>query len=113
MVWLHALSDRAHPSLQLLLDPPPARWGLRGDPYLWQELTQALAEQPLPPSPAAADALLASLYCQLVGEAPNVGRQPFVARYAHGGLSSGRVAADFWLTQGFPLLKKRLLAQLP
>ena len=48
-----------------------------------------------------------------MGEAPNVGRQPFVARYAHGGLSSGRVAADFWLTQGFPLLKKRLLAQLP
>ena len=78
-----------------------------------QELAQALAERPLPTSPAAVDVLLASLYFQLVGEAPLAGRQPFVPRYAHGGMSSGHVAADFWLTQGLPLLKKRLLAQLP
>jgi hypothetical protein len=101
------------PHLQLLLHPPPTQWGLRGDPYLWQELAQALAKWPLPASPAAADALLTALYLELVGEAPNAGRQPCVARYAHGGMSSGHVAADFWLTQGFPLLKSRLLAQLP
>ncbi|GAB3637370.1 hypothetical protein GCM10027422_29600 [Hymenobacter arcticus] len=102
-----------NPDLQLLIQPTPAQWGLRGDPDLWQELGQALAEQPLASSPAAADALLASLYLALVGEAPATGRQPFVARYAHGGMSSGRVSADFWLTQGFPLLKSRLLAPRP
>jgi hypothetical protein len=48
-----------------------------------------------------------------VGEAPSAGRRPFVARYAHGGMSSGYVDADFWLTQGLPLLKSRLLALLP
>lgn len=98
MAGLHALGPVTTPSLQQLLHPPPSRWGLRGDPYLWQELAQALAEQPLPTSAAAADALLTSLYLALVGEAPAAGRQPFVAHYAHGGMSSGHVAADFWLT---------------
>jgi hypothetical protein len=97
-------------SIHQYLSEAPARWGLRGDPYLWQELTHALAEQPLPTHEAEADALLAGLYLELVGEALVPGRRPFVARYAHGGMSSGHVAADFWLTEGLPLLKSRLLA---
>ena len=99
-------------SLLAVCQPPPARWGLRGDLYLWQELTQALAEQPLPTTPGAVDNLLASLYEQLVGEAPRAGRHPCVARYAHGGMSSGYVDADFWLAHGLPLLRQRLLALL-
>ena len=99
-------------SLPAILQPLPPRWGLRGDPYLWQELAQALAERPLPDSPAAADALLASVYLALVGEAPSPGRHTYVARYAHGGMSSGYVDADFWLAHGLPLLKRRLLALL-
>lgn len=98
-------------SLAFVCQPPPPRWGLRGDPYLWQELAQALAEQPLPTS-AAVDEVLAALYQKLVGEAPGPGRYTFVARYAHGGMSSGYVDAGFWLTHGLPLLKRRLLALL-
>jgi len=56
------------------------------------------------------DDALASLYLKLVGEAPSAGRCTFVAHFAHGGMSSGYVDADFWLTQGLPLLKRRLLA---
>jgi hypothetical protein len=99
-------------SLTFVCQPPPAQWGLRGDPYLWQELVQALAKQTLPDSPAAVDALLVSLYLSLVGEAPCPGRYPYVARYAHGGMSSGYVDADFWLAQGLPLLRGRLLTLL-
>lgn len=99
-------------SLAAVCQPPPARWGLRGDPYLWQELAQALAAQPLPASPAAVDSYLTSIYEQLVGEAPHAGRYTFVARFAHGGMSSGHVDAGFWLTQGLPLLRGRLLALL-
>lgn len=47
-----------------------------------------------------------------MGEAPVAGRYPLVARYQGGGMSSGRIDAGFWLTQDFPLLKRRLLAQL-
>lgn len=90
---------------------PPARWGLRGYPYRWQELEQALAELPPPASPAALNGLLRTLYERLVGEAPVAGNYPFVARYQGGGMSSGRVDASFWLTRGFPLLKGQLLAR--
>lgn len=99
-------------SLARVFQPPPPRWGLRGDPYLWQEMEQALAAAPLPASPAALADLLANLYLQLVGEAPHASRHTFVARFAHGGMSSGYVDADFWLTQGLPLLQRRLLALL-
>ena len=99
-------------SLRAVCQPPPARWGLRGDPYLWEDLAQALAGQPLPTSPAAVDNLLRSLYEQLVGEAPRAGCYTFVARYAHGGMSSGYVDANFWLAHGLPLLRRRLLALL-
>jgi len=85
---------------------------LRGDPYLWQEMEHALAAAPLPASPAAVADLLANLYLQLVGEALHAGRHTFVARFAHGGMSSGYVDADFWLTQGLPLLQRRLLTLL-
>jgi molybdenum cofactor cytidylyltransferase len=99
-------------ALQHVFQPPPPRWGLRGDPYLWQDLEQALAAQPQPGSPAAVDALLARLYLALVGENPSAGHRTYVPRYAHGGLSSGYVDADFWLTQGLPLLRQRLLGLL-
>ena len=85
---------------------------MRGDPYLWQEMERTLAAAPLPASPAALADLLANLYLKLVGEAPRAGRQTFVARFAHGGMSSGYVDADFWLTPCLPLLQRRLLALL-
>ncbi|MDO7874401.1 hypothetical protein Q5H93_06625 [Hymenobacter sp. ASUV-10] len=92
-------------SLRQIFQPTPGQWGLRGDPYLWQELEQVFAQLQPPADPAAADALLQALYINLVGEAPAPGRPAFVARYAHGGMSSGQVDADFWLTRGFPLLR--------
>jgi hypothetical protein len=63
-------------ALRQIFHPTPGQWGLRGDPYLWQELEQVFA-QPLA-SPAAADALLRTLYANVVGEAPAPGRQVFV-----------------------------------
>ena len=99
-------------SLTFVFQPLPTQWGLRGDPYLWQELEQTLADRPLPASAAAIDDLLSSCYLSLVGEAPSAGRRTFVARYAHGGMSSGYVDADFWLARGLPLLRHRLLALL-
>lgn len=71
-----------------------------------------MAEQPLPTTAAAVDDLLVGLYQKLVGEAPSAGRHTYVARYAHGGMSSGYVDADFWLATGLPLLRGRLRALL-
>lgn len=85
---------------------------LRGDPYLWQELEQAFAHLQLPKSAADIDTLLSTLYHNLVGEPLATGRQPFVQRYSHGGMSSGHIEANFWLETGFPNLKRRMLELL-
>ncbi|SHK71495.1 hypothetical protein SAMN02746009_01445 [Hymenobacter psychrotolerans DSM 18569] len=95
--------------LQFIFHPTPDQWGLRGDPALWQELEYVCATLQLPTSPAAIDQLLAFLYHNLVGEEPVAGHRPYVPRYQGGGMSGGHVSADFWLTQGFPTLKSRML----
>ncbi|RZK33204.1 MAG: hypothetical protein EOO61_15710 [Hymenobacter sp.] len=95
--------------LQRIFHPKPDQWGLRGDPYLWQELEYVCTSLQLPGSAAEIDSLLQCLYLNLVGEALAHGRQPFVARYQGGGMSSGHLEANFWLERGFPLLKSRML----
>lgn len=94
--------------LQQLFHPNPGQWGLRGDPYLWQELEHVFATLQIPRNLDSVEALLQCLYVNLVGESPLPGSRPFIARYEGGGMSSGYISADFWLEVGFPLLKSRI-----
>ena len=94
-----------------LFDQPPGQWGLRGDPFLWEEMAQALAETDLPHSPAELIVLLESTFAQLVGEPLDPSKHSvFVERYSHGGMSSGCVSPAFWHESGFPLLQARCVA---
>ncbi len=81
--------------MQRVFQPPTAQWGLRGDSFFWQELTQDLVELLPLTSPDAIDSLLLALHERLVGESPITGRYPFVARYQRGDMSSGRVDGSF------------------
>ena len=90
-----------------LFTPEPGRWGLRGDPYLWRELASELENVALPATPAAFDALLAATFQRLVGVDARAEAPVFVARYSHGGMSSGRVDPAFWRHTGLPLLRLR------
>ncbi|WP_185094960.1 transposase [Streptomyces sp. PanSC19] len=92
-----------------LFDPAPARWGLRGDPHVWQALRDALSVTDVPPSAEAVAGLLRATFEELVevdlhGEpAPHVYRE----RYAHGGTSGGMVHLDTWRQTLLPLLVER------
>ncbi|MFA5684470.1 MAG: hypothetical protein WCZ65_01755 [Lysobacteraceae bacterium] len=91
-----------------LFQPPPARWGLRGDPHLWAEMASTLAGCAIPPDAAQLDSLLQATFARLVGtpldsSAPSI----HVQRYAHGGMSSGQVSPAFWRETGFALLRAR------
>ncbi|MGW4161376.1 hypothetical protein [Streptomyces sp. NPDC004788] len=92
-----------------LFDPAPGRWGLRGDPFVWQALRDTLSGADVPPSAEAVAGLLRATFEELVevdllGEpAPHVYRQ----RYAHGGMSSGMVHLDMWRHTLLPLLVER------
>lgn len=110
-MWVHVSGERPN-SIAALFAPKPQTWGLRGDPYLWDELAAALGELAPPTSAAQLEALIAAAYLRLTG-APLERDEPlFVARYAHGGMSSGMVYPPFWRETAFPLLLRRYLAAM-
>ncbi|ALK33206.1 hypothetical protein Bpla01_64820 [Burkholderia plantarii] len=99
-----------HGGLAALFAPPPARWGLRGDPYLWDALRARLAGTPLPESDEALDACIALAYAGLTGQPLALSEPVHVPAFAHGGMSSGMVSPAFWTDVALPLLRQRLAA---
>jgi len=90
--------------LRQIFEPKPHTWGLRGDPYLWEELQSQLGELQMPES---AETLSEWLYCAYYAltKRPLANGEPFVVeRYKHGGMSSGGISPKFWLETGMPLL---------
>jgi hypothetical protein len=85
----------------------PARWGLRGDPYLWREMKEILEDHPYPATEDQFMALLERTYQHLIGVPLTQRETIFVERYSHGGLSSGSVSPQFWVEQAMPLLLAR------
>jgi hypothetical protein len=95
-------------SVSDLFEPQPIQWGFRGDPYLWAEMSTALAGVAVPSSAEQFTRLLEDTFAELVGAPLNSPQSSvFVERYSHGGMSSGRVSLAFWRDRGFPLLQAR------
>ena len=86
----------------------PESWGLRGDPYFWEELKQRLAGIPLPYEPESLAQDITRIFKEVTGEQLSSKAQPWVEKFAHGGMSSGMVCGSFWLEQAMPLLRGRL-----
>lgn len=90
-----------------LFQEKPGRWGLRGDPYLWQELETHFAHIPLPNSPEQLEQLLAQAF-ETLTDRPITAEKHFpVARYPRGGMSGGLVSPQFWRETAVPLLLSR------
>ncbi|MBN3725746.1 MobA protein [Burkholderia sp. Ac-20379] len=90
----------------LFADPAP--WGgLRGDDYFWPAMRDAVRGEPLPDSLAALDARIAALYEHWTGQPLSSNERIFIAEFAHGGMSSGRVHPPFWNDIALPLLRAR------
>ena len=94
-----------------LFEPLPTQWGLRGDPYLWAEMTAALNETSITESWSELQELLEQTFLKLVGSPLN-SEAPFafIERYNRGGMSSGKVSVVFWRTTAMPLLQSRYMA---
>ncbi len=100
-------------SLSDLFQTEPITWGCRGDPYLWQEMSEVLATQPLPPSEAQLAEILEATFERLVGLPTSAQESSvFIERHAHGGMSSGHISLKFWRETALPLLLARYHAAL-
>ena len=91
-----------------IFDEAPHSWGLRGDPYFWDDLKQHFADTKLPYSVNAFVEEINSFFEKTTGEKLTKECQVYVEKYSHGGMSSGLVSGSFWIEQAIPLLLKRL-----
>ncbi|MEK6348478.1 MAG: MobA protein [Burkholderia sp.] len=80
---------------------------LRGDDYFLEAMRDAVRGEPLPDSLAALDARIAALYEHWTGQPLSATEPIFIAEFAHGGMSSGRVHPPFWNDTVLPLLRER------
>ena len=97
-----------------LFDPEPTRWGLRGDPWVWQAMRDHLAGAYLPPSLGEVEAMLYAAFNRLVAVDLATEIEPSVFReeFAHGGMSSGGIHLETWRVDLIPLLVDRARALL-
>ena len=90
-----------------LFGDEPNQWGLRGDPYLWQELRQAFEKEGVPALTADFNNRLNELYQRLIGEELGLSENVYIERYPPAGMSGGMVSSKFWKDIGFKLLLQR------
>lgn len=97
-------------SVAELFREEPIQWGLRGDPYLWREMAEHLADTPWPASEEELTRRLLQLFEQLAGISLDDPNPVHLTRHAHGGMSSGMISSTFWRERAIPLLVERYQA---
>lgn len=90
-----------------LFDPMPSQWGLRGDPFLWMEMRQALCHVPIPVDDNTTERILLGCFASLTGEEPRPDKNLGIKRFARGGMSSGMLCGETWADQLLPKLRQR------
>ncbi|MBM7648176.1 hypothetical protein JOC78_001118 [Bacillus ectoiniformans] len=96
-------------SVSIIFQSKPEQWGLRGDPYLWDELEQEFTDISLPCSKMCFIGHFKNHFHKLTNHPFDTDTDSFtMEEYDHGGMSSGQISVRFWRERGLPLLLKRL-----
>jgi hypothetical protein len=93
--------------MKVIFQKEPAQWGFRGDPYLWRDLQEYMCSAKQPQNEEAFEKLFKEAFAHLTGKELERNSMIYVEKYNHGGMSGGRIAVEFWVDTGLPLLKKR------
>ena len=94
--------------LSLIFERKPRQWGLRGDPYLWEEMKERCAGESLDFDDYGVAGLVCEYFEEATGQPLTFDAKAYVERFAHGGMSSGSVSGEFWITRGIPFLIENL-----
>jgi hypothetical protein len=92
-----------------LFTPVPLRWGLRGDPHLWEAMRLQFAQDALPADQWALIDAVRAAFEELTGVrlGANIGHVPIPAYRTGSGISDGVVDGDWWHDVGQALLLDR------
>jgi hypothetical protein len=85
----------------------PEYWGLRGDPYLWEEMCLDSRDVKLLENEIQMEEYFYRLFYKLIGYEITMDKNIYVKRYSHGGMSSGYISPNWWTKIGIPLLLDR------
>lgn len=91
-----------------IFEDTPRQWGLRGDPYLWEEMRNEFSAVPVTISLEDFEKRFKEAFEKITGVPLTRGCHIFLSKYAHGGMSSGQICGEFWIDNAFPLLLERL-----
>ncbi len=90
---------------------PMSQWGLRGDPYLWEEMRRVFKPVPLPDSADSLQAMIEAAFFVLTSHPINTDEEFFIIdRFEGGGMSSGGICPPFWREEVIPLIIERFAA---
>lgn len=82
----------------------PEQWGFRGDPFFWEDLKQYFDTIDMPYDEWELTKDIYRLFYEITRERLTLEATPYVEKYAHGGMSDGKVRGCFWIKQGIPFL---------
>ncbi len=85
----------------------PEQWGLRGDPYLWDDLSQYFSNINSELTPEEFVCEFQKAYELYTGQNLACMEYIHIPKYSHGGMSSGTVCPEFWNNKALPLLTER------
>lgn len=88
-----------------LMSKKPASWGLRGDPFLWEDIKNSYKDQIL--DYYYLEMEIENIYFNLTEHTFDDG-DFFFEKYSHGGLSSGMVSSDFWRNKFISIIRDRI-----
>ncbi len=90
-----------------IFEPTPEKWGLRGDPYLWEDLKKSIKDEGISQDLSEFENQILRLFMQKTGKSIFDKNSVFVDEYAKGGMSSGQVSIDTWRNKLIPLIMTR------
>lgn len=86
----------------------PEKWGFRGDLYFWDYLEKIFDNYELPFNYDELEKIIKKEHLKLTGvelTKESIGKSE---KFEYGGMTSGGICGEFWITEALPLLKERL-----
>ena len=99
------------PHVSDVLSEKPKQWGLRGDPWFWEDLKTEFAFDDISITEEELIARITRLFEVKTGEALTEDAKCYVKEYDHGGMSHGHVSGEWIINSCIPLLLDRLKAE--
>jgi hypothetical protein len=94
-------------SIATFFEEKTYQWGLRGDPHLWNEMSEHFAHIPIPDSADELVHLIEAAFELSTGHSILEEANFYVERFSHGGMSSGVVSPEFWRDKVIPVMCER------